>query len=74
MRPRHPRKEIEGAVVYAESKGWVFKSPGSSAHCWGRIKCPAGERGGCIISVWSTPSSAENHARQIKRRVDSCPH
>ena len=26
------------------------------------------------MSVWSTPSNAENHAKLICRRVDSCPH
>jgi hypothetical protein len=31
-------------------------------------------REGCIIAVWSTPRNPENHARQITRLVDSCPH
>jgi hypothetical protein len=26
------------------------------------------------MSVWSTPRNAENHAKQIKRIVDRCPH
>lgn len=31
-------------------------------------------RGGCIISVYSTPRVPENHARYIRHRVDGCPH
>lgn len=26
------------------------------------------------MSVWSTPKSPENHAKQIKRKVDACEH
>jgi hypothetical protein len=26
------------------------------------------------MSIWSTPGSAEFHARQIKRNIDRCPH
>lgn len=71
-RPEHPNKEIEAAVKHAISKGWRFK--GSKGHAWGRLFCPAKVRGGCQISVWSTPKSPFDHARQIRRRVDKCPH
>jgi len=77
-RDKHPQKEIESALKYAESKRWrVEKSKGKSAHAWGRIYCPTrlkpcsgGER--CITSVWSTPKSPTNHAKQLKRLVDRC--
>jgi hypothetical protein len=26
------------------------------------------------VGVWSTPRNPENHARQITRDVDLCPH
>jgi len=69
---RHPSKEIEAAMKYARSRGWsVIKSP--SGHCWGIIRCPHG-RGGCQKSVWSTPKSAENHAKALRHFVDKCPH
>ncbi|HMC88423.1 MAG TPA: hypothetical protein VKI17_02700, partial [Gemmataceae bacterium] len=42
--------------------------------CWGRLYCPAQTRGGCIVTVYSTPRVPENHARYIRRRVDACPH
>jgi hypothetical protein len=36
--------------------------------------CPAGQRGGCRLGVWSTPRSPYNHARYIRKKVDRCPH
>jgi len=77
-REKHPNKEIEAALRYVESKNWrVVKSKGNSAHAWGRVYCPA--RGNacisterCITSVWSTPRTPANHAKQLKRMVDRC--
>lgn len=71
-RPRHPDQHIERAVAYAEQVGWrVIMSHG---HAWGRLLCPFSDRSGCQISVYSTPRSAENHARAIVRNVEMCPH
>jgi hypothetical protein len=70
--PKHPNKEIEAALKYARNKGWtVIKS--ERGHCWGLIRCPHG-RGGCQKSVWSTPRSPQDHAKDIRRFVDKCPH
>ncbi len=71
-RPRHPNKHIEKSIRYAESLGWRVEI--SEGHAWGRLYCPLGTRGGCRISVWSTPMVPENHARQIRRELDACPH
>jgi hypothetical protein len=71
-RPRHPKPAIEKAVRYAEALGWRVVLSGG--HAWGRLFCPRSSRDGCIISIWSTPRSPENHARQIRNRVDACPH
>lgn len=73
-RKKHPNKEIEKAIQYAESKGWRYKKAGQSAHAWGRLLCPFGERDGCSLSVWSTPRNADVHAEQIKKRVKQCKH
>jgi hypothetical protein len=70
----HPNKEIEKAIQYAESKGWRYKKAGGSAHAWGRLLCPLQNREGCGMSIWSTPRSPDTHAKQIRKRVDSCPH
>jgi hypothetical protein len=71
-RPRHPDKHIEKAIQYAESLGWRVQK--SNSHSWGRLFCPQSTREGCIISIWCTPRDTGNHARQIRRFVDSCPH
>ncbi len=71
-RKRHSNKEIEASLQYTESRNWeVFVS--ARGHCWGVIRCPHG-RGGCQKSIWSTPRSPENHAREIRRFVDRCRH
>jgi hypothetical protein len=69
-RPRHPNKEVEEAVAFAESKGWRWKKMGH----WGRLLCPYADRDGCHVDVWSTPRNAGNHARQIVRAIGRCPH
>ena len=73
-RKKHPNKEIEQAIKYAESKLWRYLKTGKSAHAWGRLLCPLQNMEGCIMSVWSTPRDPTVHAKQIRRRVDACPH
>lgn len=73
-RPRHPNKEIERAIQYAESKGWHYSKAGKSSHAWGRLFCSKKGRDGCIISVWSTPKVPEDHAKLIRKNVDKCLH
>jgi hypothetical protein len=69
---RHPNKEIEAALQYAEGLGWtVIESP--RGHGWGMIRCPYG-RGGCQKSIWSTPKDPYGHARSIRQYVDRCSH
>lgn len=75
QRKVHPKKEVEEALQYAETYGWRVEVGGS--HAWGKIYCPYNEkecRCGifCIASIWSTPKSASNHAKQIQRIVDNC--
>jgi hypothetical protein len=74
QRKKHPSKEIEAAVQYAESRGWRYKRAGSSGHGWGRLLCPSQSREGCVMPIWSTPSDADNHVKQILSRINSCPH
>lgn len=68
-RPRHPKKEIEEAVQYAEQHGWTVEI--SQGHAWGRIRCPYGHREH-QHSVWSTPTNPTRHARRLRKLVDSC--
>ncbi len=71
-RRRHPDKDVEAAIQYAETRGWRIEK--RKGHAWGRLFCPWADRSGCMISVWSTPRSGANHARQIRRGVDQCDH
>lgn len=73
-RNKHPNKEIEWEVKKAEEIGWRYQKAGNSSHAWGRLLCPMENREGCSLSIWSTPRCAENHARQIRNRVNACPH
>lgn len=73
-RPKHPNKEIEAAIVYAEENGWTYKDSGKSSHSWGQLLCPLHTREGHKMSIWSTPRNAFNHANQIRRFVDKCQH
>jgi hypothetical protein len=71
---RHPKKDIQGAIDYAESRGWTFEKAGPRAHCYGMLYCPWTQRDGCRLSVYSTPRSPSNHARYLRREIDRCPH
>ncbi len=74
-RAKHPSKEIEAALVFAEANGWAVVR--LSGHAWGKILCPWNDktcRCGtfCQKSVWSTPRVPEDVARQIRRAVLGC--
>lgn len=76
-RRRHPKKEVEEAIQYAESNGWRVSLGGG--HAWGKMycientkDCRCGEF--CITSINSTPRNPVSHAKQIKRVVDNCKY
>jgi len=73
-RPKHPNKDIEKAIQYAEAKGWRYSKAGNSSHAWGRLWCSYQGREGCSLSIWSTPRVPEHHAKQIRRNINNCPH
>ena len=73
-RKKHPNKEIEEAIRFAVKRGWRYLESGKSAHAWGQLLCPLADRECCRMSIWSTPRDPDNHAKQIKRNVKSCPH
>jgi hypothetical protein len=41
---------------------------------WGRLFCPHANRDGCQVGVYGTPKSAGDHAKQIFRAINRCPH
>ena len=74
-RKAHPKKEVEDALQHAEANNWRVEIGG--AHAWGKIYCPYNDKDcrcgiHCITSIWSTPKSAGNHAKAIRRVVDNC--
>lgn len=79
VRAKHPKKEVEEALRYAESQGWRLDKAKGNGHAWGRIYCrpnDKGCRGGefCVFSIYSTPKSPFNHADRIRRIVDNCSY
>lgn len=40
QRAKHPNKDIEAAMAFAEKNGWLFKDTGRSSHAWGKLLCP----------------------------------
>jgi len=71
-RPRHPKKEVEDAVRFAESRGWVVTMRGGG-HAWGVLRCGSGSGAGhCQVWVFSTPSDPGTHAKKIVRQVLDC--
>lgn len=68
---KHTNKHIRAAIEYAVSQGWNVRVGG--AHAFVVITCGFG-RGGCQMSVWSTPRNPESHAKRILSYVKKCPH
>ena len=66
MPPKHPEKEINDALDYANQLGFVVEQT-AAGHKWGRIKCTCR----AMFSVWSTPKSPFNHGRQIRNGLTS---
>lgn len=66
----HPNKHIQAAIEYALSKGWRFRK--SHGHAFCRLICGAQEHSEHQLSVWSTPCIPENHAKQLRRKIDNC--
>lgn len=74
MRSRHPNKDIEQALQFAEDHG--FRVETNVGH-WGAVFCPSRDpEDWCPkpLYVWSTPKNAGNHAKQIRSYVVRCPH
>jgi hypothetical protein len=74
-RRKHPIKEVEAALAFAEENAWRIEVGGS--HAWGKMYCPYNDndcRCGefCISSISSTPRNPSTHAKQIRRIVNNC--
>jgi hypothetical protein len=70
----HPNKHIRAVIAYALDHGWTCQKAGPRAHTWGRLYCPHSDRTGCVRAIYSTPKNPEDHAKDIRRAIDRCPH
>jgi hypothetical protein len=50
VHPKHPKKEVNDALDYADQLGFVIEQT-AAGHKWGRITCACR----AMFSVWSTP-------------------
>jgi len=73
MTARHPKQEVEEALAAARTAGWSVERT-VSGHRWGVMRCSEHSRDGCQVSIWSTPGNAGNHANQLRRALERCPH
>jgi hypothetical protein len=73
-RRRHPKKDVERALKEAEAVGWSVQAKRKTGHAWGTMTCPATRWERCVFSVYSTPRSPGDHAKDIRRAVLRCPH
>ena len=77
-RKKHPNKEIEEALQYAEGNQWRIENskghPFAQMYCPFKDACETCESNGkwCRVGIWSTPRNTANHARDIKKIVDRC--
>ena len=69
MHPKHPKKDIDKALDYADELGFVVERT-IAGHKWGRIVCTCG----AWVSIWSTPKNPSNHGRQLRRWVHQHEH
>jgi hypothetical protein len=64
-RRKHPHKDIESAIKYAEENAWRVETGGS--HAWGKMYCPYNDkecRCGefCQASIWRVVDNCTTHA------------
>ena len=62
------RKAPDGT---ADEEAFEVADTSAHGHSWGYVRCT---RCGQRISVWSTPKSADNHGKQIRRFIQRHSH
>ena len=65
-RKRHPGKEIEMALRYAESHGWLVITGGH--HAWGKMYCPKKS-----VDVPMRGVLSDLYLEHIEKRSSTCP-
>ena len=67
MAKYHQNKEISAAIEHAIAAGWTY----TKGKNYGALWCP--NACGCRMSIWSTPTNPQDHAKRIRKTVDRCP-
>ena len=57
-RARHPKKDVEEALQFAEQHGWTVV-PTAKGHRWGEMRCAYEGRDGCRVSIWSSRAARD---------------
>ena len=66
----HSKKQLRDVLDEACAAGFdVYETP--SGHRWGYLECG---KCGQQLSVWSTPKSPDNHAKQVRRFMHRHSH
>lgn len=72
--PEHSKQHFHDALKYAQDAGWSLRK--FDGHSFGRVVCdqelPKEDR--CEFLVFSTGKGSEASARELRARVDRCPH
>lgn len=72
--PEHSKQYFRDALKYAQNAGWWLRK--FDGHSYGRAVCdrelPKEDR--CEFLIFSTGRAAETSARELRSRVDRCPH
>jgi hypothetical protein len=66
----HSKKQVRDALDEAYGAGVEIRKT-AAAHRWGYLECG---KCGQSFSVWSTPQSADNHGKQIRRFIKKHSH
>jgi hypothetical protein len=72
-RAKHPKKDVEQALRFAEENGWLVRST-ARGYRWGEMICGHAGPDRSRISMLSTPTNPGKHANRLRRKVRNCPH
>jgi hypothetical protein len=67
----HSRNQVRKALDEANKAGFDVEDTSRHGHSWGYVRC---RKCGQKFSVWSTPRSADNHAKQIRHFITRHSH
>jgi hypothetical protein len=70
--PAHSKPSWREAIGSARAAGWHLQL--FSGHSWGKVVCSRTMANPCAKLIFSTGKSSENHAKDLLRLIQRCPH